>query len=102
MWAGEISKKKKLFELLMDESYYNPPLVVFVESRLGADMLAEAITKTCEVEARSIHGEKSQKERNEILQDFINGEYPIIVATGVLGRGLDLLNVTEVRLASLN
>lgn len=36
------------------------------------------------------------KERREILQQFLTGEISIIVSTGVLGRGVDLLKVQQV------
>jgi ATP-dependent RNA helicase DDX59 len=36
------------------------------------------------------------QERRQVLKDFLTGSLPIVVATGVLGRGLDLLRVTQV------
>ncbi len=48
------------------------------------------------LDARSIHGDKSMEERTSTLQQFKQGEFPIIVATGILGRGLDLISVTQV------
>jgi len=45
MWVETEIKKKKLFEILEDKEFYNPPVVVFVDSRMGADLLAEAILK---------------------------------------------------------
>ncbi len=44
----------------------------------------------------SVHGDKTQTERTDILKSFIHGSHPIIVATAVLGRGLDLLRVDMV------
>ncbi|CAL5354219.1 unnamed protein product [Camellia sinensis] len=77
-------------------SHFMPPVVVFVGSRLGADLLSQAVTVTTGVKAISIHGEKPMKERREILRSFLVGEVPVIVATGVLGRGVDLLGVRQV------
>ncbi|CAL5425675.1 unnamed protein product [Camellia sinensis] len=76
--------------------HFMPPVVVFVGSRLGADLLSQAVTVTTGVKAISIHGEKPMKERREILRSFLVGEVPVIVATGVLGRGVDLLGVRQV------
>lgn len=42
---GEKSKKKRLFELLEDPGYYRTPMVIFVESKMGAELLADAVTK---------------------------------------------------------
>ena len=45
---------------------------------------------------RSIHGDKRQVERKMILDDFLNGCFEVLVATSLLGRGIDLLNVKMV------
>ncbi|KAL4454951.1 hypothetical protein ABPG74_006333 [Tetrahymena malaccensis] len=44
----------------------------------------------------SIHGELNQKERDKIMQDFRNGEYRVLVATDIWGRGLDVQQVSVV------
>jgi ATP-dependent RNA helicase DDX59 len=96
MWVEDSRKKNKLFEILQNPQYYHPPLIVFVDSKVGAEMLADAIEKVVGIEARSIHGDKSQQERSTILSAFKQSDFPVLVATGVLGRGIDLLNVTQV------
>lgn len=96
IWVESKLKKQKLFNILMSKQHFVPPVVVFVGSRLGADLLCEAITVTTGLKAQSIHGEKSMKERREIFKSFLVGEVPVIVATGVLGRGVDLLGVRQV------
>lgn len=96
LWVENKMKKKKLFDLLGDPKYYHPPIVVFVDSKKGADMLAEAVTQRTGISTVSIHGDKTQTERTDILKSFIAGEHPIIVSTAVLGRGLDLLRVDMV------
>ncbi|CAG8707460.1 2848_t:CDS:2 [Cetraspora pellucida] len=96
LWVENKSKKKQLFSILNDPKYYRPPIVVFVESKMGADLLSQAIEKKCDARTISIHSDKSQKERMHIFQSFINGEYEIIVSTGVLSRGLDLSTVNMV------
>ncbi|CAI9106688.1 OLC1v1005895C2 [Oldenlandia corymbosa var. corymbosa] len=96
IWVESNRKKHKLFEILMSKQHFKPPAVVFVGSRLGADLLSEAIAIKTRIKALSIHGEKSMKDRREILKSFLVGEVPILVATGVLGRGVDLLSVKQV------
>ncbi|GBB85029.1 hypothetical protein RclHR1_01160023 [Rhizophagus clarus] len=96
LWVENKSKKKQLFSLLNDPKYYKPPIVIFVESKLGADLLSQAIEKKCNARSVSIHGDKSQEERMMILQSFLDGEYEIIVSTGVLSRGLNLPSVEMV------
>ncbi|KAL9323774.1 hypothetical protein ACSQ67_008631 [Phaseolus vulgaris] len=96
IWVESKQKKQKLFDILATKKHFKPPVVVYVGSRLGADLLANAITVATGIKAVSIHGEKSMKERREIMQSFCMGEVPVVVATGVLGRGIDLLGVRQV------
>ncbi|KAL3647638.1 hypothetical protein CASFOL_008606 [Castilleja foliolosa] len=96
IWVESNKKKQKLFDILTSEQHFKPPAVVFVGSRLGADLLCEAITVSTGIKARSIHGEKTMKERRDVLRAFLVGEISVIVATGVLGRGVDLLSVRQV------
>lgn len=96
IWVDSKHKKQKLFEILTSKQHFKPPVVVFVESRLGADLLSEAIYVATGLKAVSIHGEKEMKDRRENLRLFLTGEVSIIVATGVLGRGVDLCGVKQV------
>lgn len=96
LWVESKNKKKKLFEILKSRLHYRPPVMVFVSSRMGSDLLAEAIRSVTGIKALSLHGEKSMKDRRETMKSFLTGEISVIVATGVLGRGLDLLKVTQV------
>ncbi|XP_073427854.1 probable ATP-dependent RNA helicase DDX59 isoform X2 [Dendrobates tinctorius] len=93
LWVEEPSKKKKLFEVLNDSKLFQPPVLVFVDCRLGADLLSDAIWKITQLECVAIHSEKSQSERTNILQGLLEGQYDVVVSTGVLGRGLDLVHV---------
>ncbi|VFQ75252.1 unnamed protein product [Cuscuta campestris] len=96
IWVESKQKKQKLFDILTSKQHYKPPVLVFVGSRFGADLLSEAIMICTGLKALSIHSEKSMKERREILGSFLVGEVPVMVATGVLGRGVDLLGVKQV------
>lgn len=69
---------------------------MFVASKSAADMLAEAIGKHCGIRAMSIHAGKSQKQRYEALEQFIEQNVRVLVSTNVLGRGMDLLVVEYV------
>ncbi|XP_068646005.1 DEAD-box ATP-dependent RNA helicase 41 [Aristolochia californica] len=96
IWVDSKHKKQKLFEIMMSKQHFKPPVVVFVGSRLGADLLAEAITVKTGLRVLSVHGEKTMKERRESLRLFLLGEISVLVATGVLGRGVNLLGVRQV------
>ncbi|XP_041745612.1 probable ATP-dependent RNA helicase DDX59 [Coregonus clupeaformis] len=93
LWVEEPSKKKKLFEILNDGKLYQPPVVVFVDCKLGADLLCEAVKKIMGLNTVAMHSDKTQWERNRILKGLLEGDFEVVVSTGVLGRGLDLVNV---------
>ncbi|KAM7012112.1 putative ATP-dependent RNA helicase DDX59 isoform 1-T2 [Tautogolabrus adspersus] len=93
LWVEEPSKKKKLFEIVNDSKLYQPPVVVFVDCKLGADLLCEAVAKVTGLNTVAIHSDKSQWERNRILRGLLDGAFEVVISTGVLGRGLDLANV---------
>uniref|UniRef100_H0VCB7 Probable ATP-dependent RNA helicase DDX59 n=1 Tax=Cavia porcellus TaxID=10141 RepID=H0VCB7_CAVPO len=93
LWVEDPAKKKKLFEILNDKKLFKPPVLVFVGCKLGADLLSEAVQKITGLNSTSIHSEKSQIERKNILKGLLEGEYEVVVSTGVLGRGLDLISV---------
>ncbi|XP_068599878.1 probable ATP-dependent RNA helicase DDX59 [Brachionichthys hirsutus] len=93
LWVEEPSKKKKLFEIINDDKLYQPPVVVFVDCKLGADLLCEAVAKVTGLTTVAIHSDKRQWARNRILRGLLDGDFEIVISTGVLGRGLDLINV---------
>ncbi|KAL2771081.1 putative ATP-dependent RNA helicase DDX59 isoform 4 [Daubentonia madagascariensis] len=68
LWVEDPAKKKKLFEILNDKKLFKPPVLVFVDCKLGADLLSEAVQKITGLKSISIHSEKSQVERKNILK----------------------------------
>ncbi|XP_010980505.1 probable ATP-dependent RNA helicase DDX59 isoform X1 [Camelus dromedarius] len=93
LWVEDPAKKKKLFEILNDKKLFKPPVLVFVDCKLGADLLSEAVEKITGLRSTSVHSEKSQTERRHVLKGLLEGDYEVVVSTGVLGRGLDLVSV---------
>lgn len=69
--------------------------LVFVETKRMADMLSDFLY-TNNIAATSIHGDRTQRERETALQTFRTGRTPVLVATAVAARGLDIPNVTHV------
>lgn len=69
--------------------------LIFVETKRGADALEEFLLRN-RVDATSIHGDRSQREREDALKQFRHGHAPVLVATAVAARGLDIPNVTYV------
>lgn len=85
-------KKLKLFERLFDENKYETA-IVFCATKRGTDEL-ERMLKKRNVNAVSMHGDRDQEERNEALRLFKNRTHPVMVATDVLSRGIDIDNVS--------
>ncbi|KAI9704183.1 MAG: DEAD-box ATP-dependent RNA helicase [Candelina mexicana] len=69
--------------------------LIFVETKRMADSLSEFLINQS-FPATSIHGDRTQRERERALEMFRNGRCPILVATAVAARGLDIPNVTHV------
>ncbi|KAL0916846.1 hypothetical protein M5K25_014389 [Dendrobium thyrsiflorum] len=69
--------------------------LVFVETKKGADSLEHWLCMNG-FPATSIHGDRTQQEREYALRSFKSGQAPILVATDVAARGLDIPHVAHV------
>ncbi len=67
-------------------------MLVFVETKRGCDALTRSLSQQG-IRAKGIHGDKTQYERDQTLLEFRNGSAPILVATDVAARGLDVKDV---------
>lgn len=87
------SKRQALMDLLMSK----PPArtIIFVNSKRSADELDDYLYNMG-LPCTSIHSDRTQLEREDALRAFRRGEKPILVATGVSARGLDVHNVMHV------
>ncbi|KAJ0793562.1 putative RNA helicase [Helianthus annuus] len=72
-----------------------PLTLVFVETKKGADSLEHWLYSNG-FPATTIHGDRSQPEREQALRSFKSGNTPILVATDVAARGLDIPHVSHV------
>jgi ATP-dependent RNA helicase DDX3X len=69
--------------------------LVFTETKRGADQLEDWLSQQG-FPSTSIHGDRTQQEREWALKSFRSGNTPILVATDVAARGLDIPHVTHV------
>jgi superfamily II DNA/RNA helicase len=69
--------------------------LVFVRTKRGADRLVEQLQREG-VRAAAIHGDLRQSSREKALEDFTSGRLPVLVATDVAARGLDIEDVDVV------
>lgn len=58
--------------------------------------MLEGFLQSNQLPSTSIHGDRGQRERERALETFRSGRTPIMVATAVAARGLDIPNVTHV------
>jgi ATP-dependent RNA helicase RhlE len=64
-------------------------VLVFTRTKHGANRLAEKLANDG-IPAAAIHGNKSQSARTKALADFKDGTLPVLVATDIAARGLDI------------
>ena len=83
-------KREKLLEVLSPVK-----TLVFVEAKKTADFIASYLCQS-DQPATSIHGDRLQPERERALRDFKSDRKPILVATAVAARGLDIPGVEHV------
>ena len=87
-------RKSSLLATLLRPSEMRSVLV-FVKRKVDADRVARTIARSG-VNATSIHSNRSQAERTAALDAFRRGDYPVLVATDVAGRGLDISGISHV------
>lgn len=69
--------------------------VIFVRTRVRAERVATAMARV-EISTMTIHGEKDQTDRDEVMTAFRQGQCRILIATDVSARGIDIPKVTHV------
>jgi len=81
-------KKKQLLAHLIRQGDWHQVLV-FTRMKHGANRLAEYLNDEG-IGAMAIHGNKSQSARTKALAEFKSGELPVLVATDIAARGIDI------------
>ncbi|MCC6138806.1 MAG: DEAD/DEAH box helicase [Bdellovibrionaceae bacterium] len=69
--------------------------IIFVRTRVRAARVAKAMARV-EIESKTIHGEKGQTDREEVMAEFRSGKCKVLIATDVSARGIDIPDVTHV------
>lgn len=99
-FVHDVDKRSHLMDLLHAQmangvhGKHNLTLV-FVETKKGADALEHWLCING-FPATAIHGDRTQQEREQALRTFKRGDTPILVATDVAARGLDIPHVSHV------
>ncbi len=69
--------------------------LVFARTKHGADKIVKHLLKS-KIHAAAIHGNKSQNQRERTLQQFKSNRPPVLIATDIAARGLDVKDITHV------
>jgi ATP-dependent RNA helicase RhlE len=87
-------RKRELLAHLIRENRWRQVLV-FTRTKHGANRLSEQLTRGG-IAALAIHGNKSQSARTHALAQFKSGALPVLVATDIAARGIDIIELPHV------
>ncbi|EIE88385.1 hypothetical protein G6F47_011080 [Rhizopus delemar] len=93
-YVEDEDKRSVLLDILHSNEVSGLSLI-FVETKRMADALSDFLLDH-NFPATAIHGDRTQRERERALESFKTGRTPIMVATAVAARGLDIANVSHV------
>jgi superfamily II DNA/RNA helicase len=91
MFIQESDKSARLLNL-MDEIMDGEKILIFAMTKNKADFITGKLRDEG-WPALSIHGSRSQKERDWVISEFRSGQIPVLVATDVAARGLDINDI---------
>lgn len=94
MVPGEDKRKKRLNDILSSGDF-QPPIIVFVNIKRNCDAIAREI-KQMGFSSVTLHGSKTQDQREAALNSVRNGSTDVLVATDLAGRGIDVPDVSLV------
>ncbi|XP_057472134.1 DEAD-box ATP-dependent RNA helicase 14 isoform X2 [Actinidia eriantha] len=89
----QMEKQRRLEQILRSQER-GSKAIIFCSTKRLCDQLARSIGRS--FGAAAIHGDKSQGERDWVLNQFRSGKSPILVATDVAARGLDIKDIRVV------
>jgi ATP-dependent RNA helicase RhlE len=87
-------EKQALLTILLQKEQIDRALV-FTRTKHGADRVVRGL-QAAGIACAAIHGNKSQAQRTAALQGFRKGDTPILIATDIAARGIDVSGVSHV------
>ncbi len=93
IFVDKPQKPAQLLSVLEDQDWSK--VIIFTRTKRGADKVQVQLIKSGII-AQSLHGDKSFGQRRHIMDEFKSGEVPVLVATDLAGRGLDISDVSLV------
>ncbi|MDO6390329.1 DEAD/DEAH box helicase [Pontibacter sp. BT731] len=92
-YVKKANKTPLLLHLLQDQGIDRT--LVFMRTKEGADKLAKELG-TVGIVAEALHADRSQRDRERVLESFKNSETRVLVATDVAARGIDVEELSHV------
>lgn len=92
-FTTENRRRERFIELL---ETLQPPILVFVNTKGGCEMVSRFVDGKSSVRTVIMHSGKSQEQREKTLEGFRSGRFPVLIATDVVGRGIDIKGVRNV------
>ena len=92
--STERDKKIDHLLYLLDADVYQR-IMIFCNTKFMTDKLTSRLKKEG-YSAECIHGDVKQSQRNVVMSDFRKGKFPILIATDVAARGIDVDDVEAV------
>jgi ATP-dependent RNA helicase RhlE len=90
----EMDDKRFFLERIIKENP-NSKILVFVRTKVRAERVCNAMNRVA-LKTLTIHGDKDQKDRLDVLSRFKTGETKVLIATDVSARGIDIPDVDYV------
>ncbi|XP_022859389.1 ATP-dependent RNA helicase-like protein DB10, partial [Olea europaea var. sylvestris] len=90
---SSMEKRRRLEQILRSQEP-GSKIIIFCSTKKMCDQLAGNLNR--QFGAAAIHGDKSQSERDHVLNQFRTGRTPVLVATDVAARGLDIKDIRVV------
>ncbi|KAI8031230.1 hypothetical protein LOK49_LG01G04012 [Camellia lanceoleosa] len=87
-------EKHRRLEQILRSQEPGSKIIIFCSTKKMCDQLARNLTR--QFGAAAIHGDKNQSERDNVLSQFRSGNSPVLVATDVAARGLDVKDIRVV------
>ena len=92
-YVDKENKKELLIHLLKDHSIKS--VLIFTRTKHGADKIVRILGKA-KINAKAIHGDKSQGARQLALNDFKERKLRVLIATDIAARGIDIDELSHV------
>lgn len=94
MFVADMDDKRFFLERFIQE-HDEAKIIVFVRTRVRAERVARAMDRVG-ISGMTLHGEKAQDQRTDVMKRFKEGAFRLLIATDVTARGIDIPDVDYV------